>query len=156
MKHVDQGSAIAWSAVLRDGIVKLGTIADDGRGSGAQFHPCTDTGQRVMNDFVAQCRAPDGEPLTEEFVSEALADEYQYARTVAMAEREHAYVVRTYDKLDVPEILTFTLRPGKAMDYAEALRAAHRLSLSEPIRRAELWMGAAKGWVEFLRRHSDQ
>lgn len=148
LQRIDIGTGTAWSGEIRNGRPHLGVIANDGDGSATQFHPSTERTRSVMAGFVAQCRSHDGEPLPEEFVVDALVEEHDYANDVVQAEHHGRYLVRSFDEYDIPELRTFYLAGSTPPDYEAAFRATSRLSLSKRTVRAELWMGAAQGWVE--------
>ncbi|MFE6385289.1 hypothetical protein [Nocardiopsis dassonvillei] len=150
LKQVDVGCGIAWSAVLRADGSKLGTIANEGNGGATQFHPQTLKARDVVDIFVSACRDHNGEPMSEEFVLDDLANEYEFARDVATAERAREYLVRYFTRIDVPGMIRFALTHTAPPDYDGARRAIGRLTLPKEAVRAELWMGD-RGWVEFHR-----
>ncbi len=151
LKEVDTGDGIAWTAVLRADHRKLGTLGDHGRGGATQLYPVNSKARQIIEVFTALCRDRDGEPISEEFVLAALAEEYEWARDVAKADRTGHYLVRYFDRIDIPGSLPpFTLAHATPPDYAPALKATELVTLPPEAVRAELWMGE-RGWVEFHR-----
>ncbi|GAA1110006.1 MULTISPECIES: hypothetical protein [Nocardiopsis] len=155
LKEVDLGTGIAWSAVVRAGKTKLGTVSNSGRGGPTDFNATTDAAQRRTAAFVAACRDRDGAPMDTENVMETLTEEYEWARDIAKAEKKGRYVVRYADEHGMPGHYEFSLSRGiTPPDYAPALKATVRLKLPEGAVRADLWMGPELGWVE-IRRPAD-
>lgn len=155
LRQVDLGTGIAWSAVVRAGKAKLGTVSNGGRGGPTHFDAATDAAQARMAAFVDQCRDRDGAPMDATDVVETLTEEYEWARDLAKAEKKGRYVVRYADEHGMPGHYEFTLSGGiTPPDYAPALKATVRLKLPEQAVRADLWMGAELGWVT-IRRPAD-
>ncbi|WP_160050824.1 hypothetical protein [Nocardiopsis sp. FR4] len=150
LKQVDVGCGIAWSAVLRADRRTLGAITNDGHGGATLFRPEDSEARNTVDRFVSKCRDHHGESMSEESVLDNLANEYEYARDVARAERAGQYLVRYFDRVDIPGFIRFELTRTAPPDYDGALRATARLTLPEEAVRAELWMGQ-RGWIEFHR-----
>jgi hypothetical protein len=150
LKEVDTGDGVAWSAVLRLDQNKLGTLMDAGQGGATLFRPVNGTARKVMAAFVALCRDRDGKSMAEEFVFDALAEEYEWARDVAEADRKGRYLVRHFTRIDIPGSLSFALEHTAPPDYDSGLQATAHMGLPDDAVRAELWMGD-RGWTEFYR-----
>ncbi|MFL1432882.1 MULTISPECIES: hypothetical protein [unclassified Nocardiopsis] len=151
LKEVDLGNGIAWSAVVRAGKSKLGTVSNGGRGGPTEFDAATDAAQARMAAFVDQCRDRDGAPMDTTDVVETLTEEYEWARDLARAERKGRYVVRYFDRIGIPGRIEFTLPKAAPPDYAPIRRATVQLKLPPQTVRAELWMGPEQGWFVFHR-----
>lgn len=149
LAEVDIGRGIAWSARLCEDTTLLGTISNAGQGGPTEFTPTSRQARRVLDDFVAQCRDGQGEPLHEESVLDTLTDEYDYANQVVQAEREHTYLVRGFDRSGIPDLTAVRPAPGASFDLADAHATARRLRLKPRIVRAEVWTG--QSWEEFYR-----
>ncbi|MUL41618.1 hypothetical protein FZ103_10590 [Streptomonospora sp. PA3] len=148
LEQVDLGFGIAWSARLCDGSTILGELVDDGRGSQTHFRPSSGEAQRVVEEFAARCRSPEGAALSTDRVLDLLADEYDYAREVAEAEARGCYLVRGFDDHGIPTVQTLTVPGTGPPDYAAALEAATRLPPPARAVRAQLWMGPRRGWAD--------
>lgn len=152
LRQTDVGSGIAWSATLREGRVKLGTIANHGTGAMTLFYAETSGARRALADFVDQCHDSAGEPVDEETVIDELTNEYEQARDVARAQKKDRYTVRFFDDIGILANVTFSL-PDPYPDYERALTTAHRTTADLPTGtvRAQLWTGEKQGWVEYHR-----
>jgi hypothetical protein len=152
LRQTDVGSGIAWSATLRHGRVKLGTIANHGTGGITIFYAETSGTRRALADFVDQCHDSAGEPVDEETVIDELTNEYEQARDVVRNQKKHRYTVRFFDGIDIPANATFSLSVPYP-DYERALTAAHHAIADLPTGtvRAQLWAGEKQGWVEYYR-----
>ncbi|MGW8437816.1 hypothetical protein ACWGKS_21935 [Nocardiopsis sp. NPDC055879] len=152
LRQTDVGSGIAWSATLREGRVKLGTITNHGTGGMTLFYPDTSGARRALADFVDQCRDNTGGPVNEETVIDELTNEYEWARDVARAQKKGRYMVRFFDDIGIPGNATFNLS-APYPDYERALITVHRTIADLPTGtvRAQLWTGAKQGWVEYHR-----
>lgn len=152
LRQTDVESGIAWSATLREGRVKLGTITNHGTGGMTTFHPHTSGARRTLVDFVDQCRDSAGEPVDEETVIDELTNEYEQARDVARDQKKHRYTVRFFDDIGLSARATFSLS-APYPDYERASTTAHRTIAELPTGtvRAQLWAGEDRGWVEYYR-----
>ena len=77
----------AFTAVLRPGRARVGTIDNDGRGGATMYHAKRPDvfGWRHLEQFVSQCRHRGG-PVADEFVLDCLVDEYDLARRIKHAQ----------------------------------------------------------------------
>lgn len=149
IKEMDVGCGIAWSATLRHGRTKLGTISNAGHGGPTTFHPETDHARRTVTTYVDQCRNADGEPLEEENVMDELTAEYEWARDIARTEKRGGFMVRHFDRIGIPGAIVFAVQHLAPPEYERAMPIAKRLELPQNVERAQLWMGP-RGWVTFL------
>lgn len=150
LRQVDVGRGIAWSAPLRQGRTKLGTINNRGDGGPTMFDPENDNARRTVAAYVEQCRTADGQPLDEEDVMDELTAEYEWARDIVRAEKRSGFVLRHFDDIGIAEMIAFTLPRTVPPAYERAVPAAKRMELPPNAVRAQLWMGPHLGWVPLL------
>ncbi|GAB3726723.1 hypothetical protein GCM10027590_32230 [Nocardiopsis nanhaiensis] len=151
LKEVDVGTGIAWSAVLRQGRTRLGTIDNQGTGGMTLFRADSAAARATLAEFVAQCRTSAGAPVDQERVLDELTGEYEWSRDVARDEKKHRYRIRFFDDIGIPADTAFTL-PVAYPDYAQALTFAHTITdMPSNTVCAQLWAGPERGWVDFYR-----
>lgn len=144
-----RGTQTAWSAVLRYVLSNLGHV--DHEYGATRLRPTGHSARSLFDTFVAQCRGADGEPLTEEEVLVNLHTEQAWAREIPHAEHRGAFAVRI-DLADGTDRARLPLFGDIAPpSYEDAARRINWAKLPADAVSASLWMGPARGWVEYYR-----
>lgn len=128
------------NATLRQGSRIIGHLINEGRGGPTFFQPCTPGfGWRELAAFVAACRNPADEPVTEETVLDLLAEEYRTTRDIAAAARDGHVALR---QCVLHDGLTYRTGSGRSRPLTTpAVRAklCAELEHSQPCSDGEWW-----------------
>lgn len=81
LKQLNTRNGVAFTAVVRIGKRRIGTLDNEGNGGGTWFHQDTYDDYQAWNRFVADCR-DDGNQVQAEKVADALVEEYDTDREI--------------------------------------------------------------------------
>ncbi|GAA4262791.1 hypothetical protein [Dactylosporangium darangshiense] len=153
-------AGVAYTATLRWGPTRVGTIHNEGSGGATIFWPAARSAvdRRELAEFVAASRNADGQPLTEEALLEELITEYEHAAHVAAAARTADSPVRLRAPLGVNGGLDRVSYTAARRTAAKVTTPAQRAALTAQLQRLavpdgawwQLWTGQA--WEDLTTR----